>query len=161
MNGRTIRDKLVEVRRANGITEYVETNQLALEQFQGIERCEIVETYRIEFEILGREVFIADANIAEIIIVYSHLCYSYHRLFNEIKNLTLLDATTKQIEREYLLRSVLDLLREEFPQVFWDRSVLGKALPLNCEDLLRQICEAIPSRSEINANASYIIPYQR
>src|SRR6202008_3264789 len=96
-------DKLVEVRRANGTTEYIETNQHALEAFVPIERFEIVEKYNFNLEILGKEIFVFQLNIQDITIIYSHLAKSYCKLAKEIKNLILLDVTTRQIEREYYL----------------------------------------------------------
>ena len=52
-------DKLVEVQRANGTTEYIETNQHALKAFVPIERFEIVEKYNFDLEILGKEIFVS------------------------------------------------------------------------------------------------------
>ena len=89
-------DKLVEVRRSNGITEYIEVNELKFEQFEiyhPIETCELVEEFAFETEICEHEIFIYGLTIENIVVIYSLLSKSYCKLQEEIKNLTLLDAT--------------------------------------------------------------------
>ena len=163
-----IRDWLVEVRRPNGRTEYVETNLLKFESFQNcIPRDEIIKKFNLETELLEQEIFVSDLNIKDITHTYTLLCKAYFALNKDIQegSLTLLDATQSQIEREYFLRSILNNIRIAFlEQAYYNSRITWTNTQFSSKtlELVHAFTGKIPTRHQSNRDdTTFIIPYRR
>lgn len=110
---RTINKKLVEVKRANGRTEYWKTNDL---NSSPITKKEIVPTYCFSLEILGKKIFTTGLIEFNIVDIFSRLAKTYTKLYKDhIRHTTLFKAPVRIVKKEYLLHSVLDIIQEDFP----------------------------------------------
>jgi hypothetical protein len=118
-------NKIVEVKRDNGETEYIETNELKLEiqvnQKRNSYLYENTEKYHVQFELNGETIGVDHLNFIDLQKVFGIYSKAYNKLYEEeIKGTSLLDAGYNVIEREHLLRTLLTYLKENYP-VHWDQ----------------------------------------